>query len=71
MTSILDSDISLFLVIENDEKQQSLWPSTLLVPKGWTTIHGPTNRENCLTYVNEAWTDMRPKCVRDHLIENS
>ncbi|WP_407697851.1 MbtH family protein [Streptomyces kaniharaensis] len=31
----------------------------------WTTVHGEDSRQACLDYVNENWTDMRPKSLAD------
>ena len=54
-----DNDASYYVLV-NDEGQHSLWPSFAEVPAGWTVAHGQDNREACLAYVNENWTDMRP-----------
>ena len=55
-----DDPDGTFLVLANDEGQHSLWPANASVPAGWTVLHGPDDREQCLTYVDEHWTDMRP-----------
>jgi len=60
MTNPFDDPEGTFLVVVNEENQHSLWPSFADVPAGWTTAHGPTDREACLEYVEEHWTDMRP-----------
>ncbi|WP_327708375.1 MbtH family protein [Streptomyces sp. NBC_00464] len=44
----------------NDEKQYSLWPSFVPVPEGWSIALGPASRDECLAFVSETWTDMRP-----------
>lgn len=49
-----------FLVLVNDENQHSLWPQFAEVPAGWKTVHGPAPRQDCLDYVEQNWTDMRP-----------
>lgn len=54
-----DNDASYYVLV-NDEGQHSLWPAFAEIPPGWTVAHGQDNREACLTYVNENWTDMRP-----------
>jgi MbtH protein len=60
MTNPFDDPEGTFLVVVNEENQHSLWPSFADVPAGWTTAHGPADREACLEYVEEHWTDMRP-----------
>ncbi|MEV0535396.1 MbtH family NRPS accessory protein [Kitasatospora sp. NPDC050463] len=58
------SDTELFRVLVNDEGQHSLWPAGLQVPAGWHTV-GPTGtKEECMTYVDEHWTDLRPLSLR-------
>ncbi|MFC5955317.1 MbtH family protein [Streptomyces pratens] len=49
-----------YLIVRNDEFQHSLWPACLPVPAGWTTVHGPRDRQACLDFVETHWTDMRP-----------
>ena len=54
-----------FYVLINDEEQHSLWPTFADVPAGWRVVFGEDTRANCLAYVGEAWTDMRPKSLRE------
>lgn len=65
MTNPFDDPDGTFLVLVNDEDQHSLWPEFADVPDGWTIVHGPAGREDCLSYVNEHWTDMRPRSLRE------
>lgn len=48
-----------YLVLINEEKQYSLWPTFAEVPAGWATVH-QSGRESCIDYINANWTDMRP-----------
>jgi MbtH protein len=52
-----------FLVLVNDENQHSLWPAFAAVPEGWKSVFGEASRQECLDYVEESWTDMRPKSL--------
>jgi len=55
-----DDESGTFLVLINDEGQYSLWPHSIDAPQGWTQV-GPTGpRAECLAYIEENWTDMRP-----------
>lgn len=55
-----------YLVLVNDEGQHSLWPIFADVPDGWQAIFGEAGREECLEFIEENWTDMRPKSlIRD------
>lgn len=60
MTNPFEDDNGTFLVLVNDENQHSLWPEFAEVPAGWKTVFGPEQRQACLSYVEEHWTDMRP-----------
>ncbi|QCX74844.1 MbtH-like protein [Streptomyces sp. YIM 121038] len=63
MTNPFDNENGSFLVLVNDEGQHSLWPVFAEIPDGWTTAHGAAGREECLAYIEENWTDMRPKSL--------
>ncbi|MET7878893.1 MbtH family protein [Micromonospora profundi] len=60
MTNPFDDAEGRFLVLVNDEGQHSLWPAFADVPAGWRVVHGEADRQSCLAYVEEHWTDMRP-----------
>ncbi|WP_049572567.1 MbtH family protein [Streptomyces sp. SBT349] len=63
MTNPFEDADATYLVLVNDEGQHSLWPDFAEVPVGWTTAHGPDSRQACLDYVEQNWTDMRPKSL--------
>ncbi|MGA6161831.1 MbtH family protein [Amycolatopsis magusensis] len=59
-TNPFDDEDGTFLVLMNDERQYSLWPNFAPVPAGWSTVHGPAGRRDCLDHIEQNWTDMRP-----------
>lgn len=61
MTNPFEGESSTYPVLINEEGQHSLWPSYIDVPAGWTVVQAADTRKACLDYVNENWTDMRPK----------
>jgi MbtH protein len=65
MSSTFDDPDGRFSVVVNDEEQYSIWPAGLDVPNGWR-LTGPADapRSQCLDYIDEVWTDMRPKSIR-------
>jgi len=63
VTNPFDDEDGRFFVLVNDEGQHSLWPVFADVPAGWTVAFGEESRANCLAYVEENWTDMRPKSL--------
>lgn len=63
MTNPFENPDGTYLVLVNDEGQHSLWPSFVEVPAGWQVALAESSRQACLDYVNEHWTDMRPKSL--------
>ena len=63
MTNPFEDENATYLVLKNDEDQYSLWPAFLDVPQGWTVVHPSDTRQACLDYINQHWTDMRPKSL--------
>jgi MbtH protein len=63
MTNPFDDETGVFLVLRNEEDQHSLWPQFADVPAGWSVVHGPDSRQECLTYIEANWTDMRPRSL--------
>ncbi len=59
-----DDDAQSFLVLVNGQLQHSLWPVFAPLPDGWEAVFGPRPRQDCLAYVEERWTDMRPLALR-------
>ncbi|MGH3902120.1 MAG: MbtH family protein [Pseudonocardiaceae bacterium] len=66
-TNPFDDESGIFYALINDEGQHSLWPTFVDVPPGWTIVHGPETRRSCLDYVEEHWTDMRPKSLIEQM----
>lgn len=67
-----DDENGRFLVLVNSEEQHSLWPTFAEVPSGWQTVFGGpdgTDRASALRYVDENWTDMRPRSLRERMEE--
>lgn len=63
-TNPFDDDDATFYVLVNDEDQHSLWPTLAEVPAGWRVVFGADTRTDCLAYIEENWTDMRPASLR-------
>jgi MbtH protein len=60
-----DDEDGLFYVLTNDEEQHSLWPAFADVPAGWRVVFGTHTRASCLACIEENWTDMRPRGLRE------
>jgi MbtH protein len=53
-----------FRVLINGEEQYSLWPGERPIPAGWSDCAVRGTRDECLAFIRQAWTDMRPKSLR-------
>lgn len=62
-----EDDTTIYEVVLNDEEQYSIWPAHREIPAGWRTAGKSGSKQECLDYVNEVWTDMRPKSLRDRM----
>nr|WP_314121584.1 MbtH family NRPS accessory protein [uncultured Brevundimonas sp.] len=62
---MFDDETREFVVLINEEQQYSLWPADKTIPAGWNTVGPKGAKSDCLQYVEEHWTDMRPKSLRD------
>jgi MbtH protein len=58
---------SEFTVVVNHEEQYSIWPTAREIPAGWEEVGKTGTKEECLDYIEEEWTDMRPKSLREKL----
>lgn len=53
-----------YRVVINHEEQYSIWPADRELPIGWSEVGKRGRKAECLEYINEVWTDMRPRSVR-------
>ncbi|MET8855492.1 MULTISPECIES: MbtH family NRPS accessory protein [unclassified Streptomyces] len=58
------SDDALYRVVLNDEEQYSIWWLERELPDGWRAEGTEGTREQCLSRIEEVWTDMRPLSLR-------
>lgn len=65
MTNPFDDPEGTFHVLVNDEGQHSLWPAFAAIPDGWHAVVENETRARCLEYVEEHWTDLRPRSLID------
>lgn len=64
---IWDDETATFVVVRNQEEQYSIWPDHLPVPAGWDLVGKTGPKSECLAYISEVWTDLRPLSLRQHL----
>lgn len=56
-----------YVVVINHEDQYSIWPEGREIPSGWRATGVAGTKEQCLANIEEVWTDMRPRSLREHM----
>jgi MbtH protein len=62
--AMTDDDNTIYDVVMNDEEQYSIWPAHREIPLGWRAVGKRGPKSDCLAYISEVWTDMRPLSLR-------
>jgi MbtH protein len=57
-------DTTIYKVVVNHEEQYSIWPASRENPLGWRDAGKSGPKAECLAYIKEVWTDMRPLSLR-------
>jgi MbtH protein len=60
-------DNTIYKVVVNFEEQYSIWPVDRENPPGWREAGKSGTRPECLAYIQEVWTDMRPLSIRQQM----
>ncbi len=59
-----EEDDRPYLVVVNHEEQYSIWVADRALPLGWRAVGQARKKAECLAYIEEVWTDMRPLSLR-------
>ena len=62
-----EEDTTVYSVVMNHEEQYSIWPADREPPLGWRTVGKQGPKAECLSYIEEVWTDMRPLSLRKEM----
>lgn len=60
-------DTTIYKVVLNHEEQYSIWPAHRDNPSGWRDAGKSGPKGDCLAYIKEVWTDMRPLSLRKQM----
>lgn len=60
-------DTTTYRVVVNQEEQYSIWPVDREIPLGWRDAGKSGPKADCLAYIKEVWTDMRPLSLRKQM----
>ncbi len=64
MSSEQHEDTTVYKVVLNDEEQYSIWRADRANPLGWRDGGKTGTKAECLAFIKEVWTDMRPLSLR-------
>ena len=58
---------TIYNVVINHEEQYSIWPLDRENPLGWKEVGKSGLKSECLIYIKDVWTDMRPLSLRKQM----
>jgi MbtH protein len=64
-----EEDTTIYKVVVNHEEQYSIWPADRENALGWNDAGKQGTKAECLAYIKEVWTDMRPLSLRKKMQE--
>lgn len=67
MHSYDEEDTRTYTVVVNHEEQYSIWFAGREIPLGWREVGKTGTKAECLAYIEEVWTDMRPLSLRKQM----
>ena len=62
-------DTTVYKVVVNHEEQYSIWPDYKDMPHGWKDVGKVGLKADCLAFIKNVWTDMRPLSLRKKMEE--
>lgn len=71
MTRDDSEDTTIYRVVVNHEEQYSIWPAGRENALGWRDAGRSGTKADCLAYIEEVWTDMRPLSVRKRMEDSA
>jgi MbtH protein len=69
--STFDAENVIFNVVVNHDEQYSVWPVERELPAGWRAVGKSGSKQECVIYIDESWSDMRPLSLRKQMAEGS
>ena len=64
-------DTTIYKVVVNHEEQYSIWPVERENALGCKDAGKVGTKSECLAYIKEVWTDMRPLSLRKRMEESA
>lgn len=60
-------DTRVYKAVVNHEEQYSIWPASKDLPLGWRDAGKTGSKQECLQFIEDVWTDMRPLSLRKQM----
>ncbi len=67
----LNEEQTIFNVVINHEMQYSIWPADRENALGWENEGKSGTKQECLDYIDEVWTDMRPLSLQKKMSQGA
>jgi MbtH protein len=64
-------DTTIYKVVVNGEGQYSIWPAERENALGWKDAGKSGSKPECLAYIKEVWTDMRPLSLQKQMADSA
>ena len=64
-------DQTIYKVVINHEEQYSIWSADRENALGWNDAGKTGTKAECLAYIQEVWTDMRPLSLRKKMEQSA
>jgi MbtH protein len=65
-----EEDTRSYAVVVNGEEQYSIWFAERELPEGWRAVGKTGTKAECLKYIADEWSDMRPLSLRKAMDES-
>ncbi|WP_030671179.1 MbtH family protein [Streptomyces sp. NRRL B-1347] len=65
------TDDRIYQIVVNHEEQYSIWDAKMDIPTGWSPVGVSGSKAECLTHIEQTWTDITPLSVRKKYAEAS
>ena len=62
-----EQEEKIYKVVINAEEQYSIWPADRQNAPGWSDAGKSGPKDECLAYIKDIWTDIRPKSLREKM----
>lgn len=62
-----EENTRIYKVVINGEEQYSIWPADRPNAAGWSEAGKSGTKDECLAFIKDVWTDMRPRSLREKM----